>query len=300
METILIADHDPFGPDQLRELSQEEGYRLVTVEDGEQALDVLKSSNGDIGAAVLDWNIPGMSGIELLDWIRSQPTYKHMEVIVHARRISSSEAKKGINRGAFCVLHKPYPFLQLKAVLRAALSDTDLKRSLATELRQFEGALQLLTGGSFRVRTMEEAESLAVGLGRFCESCQDGLALYELLQNAIEHGNLGIGYREKSRLLKQRCFRQEVERRLSLAENAHLYVDVEVRILETCIEILITDQGSGFDFEKYTEFEPKRALDAHGRGILLARAMLGVEYFPPGNRVRVTAPLAKRHLRRQS
>ena len=56
------------------------------------------------------------------------------------------------------------------------------------------------------------------------------------------------------------------------------------------IEILIEDDGPGFDYSRFTTYDASRTLDPHGRGILLARAMFEVEYIDPGNKVRVTVP----------
>lgn len=53
---------------------------------------------------------------------------------------------------------------------------------------------------------------------------------------------------------------------------------------------MITDEGSGFDFERYMVLDEDRLFHSHGRGVLLASAVLDIEYLPPGNRVRVVLP----------
>ena len=63
------------------------------------------------------------------------------------------------------------------------------------------------------------------------------------------------------------------------------------RVGEDHLQVLMADSGPGFDFSSYQTFDRERLFDPHGRGILLARATVDVEYFKPGNQVRATLPL---------
>jgi hypothetical protein len=49
----------------------------------------------------------------------------------------------------------------------------------------------------------------------------------------------------------------------------------------------IQDEGDGFDWQKYLDFDPERAFDPHGRGIAMARMMSfdALEYQGKGNTV---------------
>ena len=56
---------------------------------------------------------------------------------------------------------------------------------------------------------------------------------------------------------------------------------------EGCIEITVTDQGCGFDWQSYISLDEHRAFDSHGRGIAMARMMSfdTLEYRGCGNQV---------------
>ena len=71
-----------------------------------------------------------------------------------------------------------------------------------------------------------------------------------------------------------------------------VFLDCAAITIGDHLQILIVDCGPGFDFRRYLVFDQDRFLHPHGRGILLARAAVEVEYFEPGNQVRVTLPLA--------
>lgn len=82
----------------------------------------------------------------------------------------------------------------------------------------------------------------------------------ELLINAIEHGNLHIDYDEKSDLKKQGKWREEIEHRLQLIEFRDKTASVKFNKNGKTISITITDQGKGFDWQQYLEFNPDRPL----------------------------------------
>ena len=67
---------------------------------------------------------------------------------------------------------------------------------------------------------------------------------------------------------------------------------MELRQLGDRLELLIEDCGGGFDYRRYLDRDPTRILDRHGRGILMASALLDLDFVHPGNQVRVILPLA--------
>ncbi len=54
----------------------------------------------------------------------------------------------------------------------------------------------------------------------------------------------------------------------------------------------ITDEGEGFDWRRFLDFDPERAFAPNGRGIALSRQLSfsSLTYIPPGNRVVVAVP----------
>jgi len=58
--------------------------------------------------------------------------------------------------------------------------------------------------------------------------------------------------------------------------------------LHDAAEVLITDQGDGFDWQPYLDIDPARAFASHGRGIALSRKLsfTSLEYLGSGNQVR--------------
>ena len=113
------------------------------------------------------------------------------------------------------------------------------------------------------------------------------ISLGEILMNAIEHGNLAIGYAQKHARLAAGTFDDLVEMRRDTEPYASRRIQIEYVIAPTKVTLTITDAGAGFDWQ--TIPDPRLAAHiglAHGRGLLIARTNMDACIFhAPGNRV---------------
>ena len=147
-----------------------------------------------------------------------------------------------------------------------------------------------LLSARFSIRTLAEAERLSTMLACHCPNPErTAPGIWELLANAIEHGNLGIPFEEKTRLLREGTFHSEVQRRLDLTPYRERRVLVEFDRGAASISIVITDQGDGFDF--MTALETDWTIDLpNGRGIAIASRLSfdTLAYKGSGNCVEAT------------
>lgn len=138
-----------------------------------------------------------------------------------------------------------------------------------------------------RIKTLEDAYKLSVLIANDTNSPNENLVICELLNNAIEHGNLGISYRLKSKLLSENRFLSEIEQRLHSPKYRNKYAEVKIQYLPDLLIVIISDQGKGFPFEKYLSIDSQRVTEFHGRGIAIANSLLKIEYQGKGNKVKV-------------
>lgn len=146
----------------------------------------------------------------------------------------------------------------------------------------------------YHIRTLQEAKALATLLAaEHPDPDCVVVGLTELLVNAVEHGNLGITYLEKAELLDHGDFQLEIERRLALPELSGRRVAITFRREPGRLITWIEDEGEGFDWRPYLDYDPERALDANGHGIAIARGMCfdDVTYHGRGNVVVATVRL---------
>lgn len=92
--------------------------------------------------------------------------------------------------------------------------------------------------------------------------------IHELLINAVEHGNLGLGFDMKRHLLRCGRWQEEIERRLQLPENKNKAIRVHLSDGEKR-RLVIADAGAGFCPQNYLE-KQSTTLGPNGYGLRLA------------------------------
>ncbi|MFO0520424.1 MAG: response regulator [bacterium] len=285
---LLIVDDDRFNREILVEFLDGEGYELSTAADGEEGLAALATQDAPFDAVLLDRMMPGMDGMEVLRRIKSTPELRWLPVIMQTAAAAKDQVVEGIAAGAFYYLTKPFEMEMLRSLVRSAVDASRTYRRLQAEVEQHRVLIGMMNRASFTIRTPDEARRLAVLVAIAApEPDQAVLGLSELLLNAIEHGNLALTYADKSRLRESGNWESEVARRLSLPEYAQRTVSLEFRRDGGAVEVLITDQGNGFDWRPYLELDASRAFHSHGRGIALARKLSfeSLEFLGQGNQV---------------
>ena len=115
---LIIEDEEPLTL-LLRYNLEAEGYAVESAVRGDEADLKLKESTPDL--AVIDWMIPGLSGIELIRRLRARPETQALPIIMLTARGEESERVRGLATGADDYLVKPFSVPELLARIRALL-----------------------------------------------------------------------------------------------------------------------------------------------------------------------------------
>lgn len=290
-ERLLVVDDDEFTRSITQEVFEQAGYLVETAGDGLVAWGKLDGAPSRFDLMLLDKKMPRMDGIALLKRINSDGRFKTLPVVMLTGDNQQQGIVEGLAEGAYYYLTKPSAEEVLKRVIKNALAEFRQKRELRSLVRCQTNSLRILHRVEFSFRTLQEAKDLALWLANASLNPERTVnGYFELLVNAVEHGNLGIGYAKKSRLLNEERWMDEIESRL----KAPLYSDRMVKVVlektASACTVTITDQGSGFDWQNYVDFSPERVFDLHGRGIALSKTMSfdSIEYLGNGNTVVAT------------
>ncbi len=293
---ILVVDDESMNLMLISEYLRAGDYRITTAGDGVEAWEILQARPFDFDVVLLDLMMPRMDGLEVLRRMKSDTQLQVLPVILQTALASPQDIHKGIRAGAYYYLTKPFEKEMLRSVIATSLQDHRRYRYLQEEIARTSRIFGLMRSSEYCFRSMQEGRELASLLANACpEPRKVVVGLGELLVNAVEHGNLGIGYWEKGRLLEQGRLDQEVEQRLSMPQYRDLEVRVSYQRDDAEIRIRIEDQGAGFDWQTFAKVDPSRVFDAHGRGIAVARIMSfdQVEFTGVGNEVTGTIQLSK-------
>lgn len=271
---ILLVDDDDLNLDVLIECLRDEPYELIQAKDGVQALDLLRHDPKRFDAMVLDRMMPRMNGLEVMSALKAVDDAKWIPVVMQTSAASSRDICEGMEAGVFFYLTKPFDPQVLRRMVSAALEEGLKWKSLAKNLRIQAKTIGCLEYGRFRVQTIDEAYDLALLIAQACPNPEKvAFGLNELIVNGVEHGNLGIGYDEKTVLQETGQWEDEIVRRQLLPEYADKFVEIVYEHDVDNIRLTVTDPGVGFDWSDFQELKAERLLESHGRGIAMAKAL---------------------------
>ena len=116
---ILIVEDEEALTLLLRYNLEAAGYEVETVARGDEADVRLREGNPDL--VILDWMLPGLSGIELCRRLRARPDTRQLPIIMLTARGEESERIRGLSTGADDYVVKPFSVPELVARVSALL-----------------------------------------------------------------------------------------------------------------------------------------------------------------------------------
>lgn len=122
---ILIVEDEIDLCDSIAEGLQIDGYAVDTCNDGKDAYVLITTEIYDL--IVLDLNLPGMDGIDILKEVRK--THKDIKVLILSARSSIADKVLGLDVGANDYLAKPFAFEELEARIRSLLRRTFIQEN---------------------------------------------------------------------------------------------------------------------------------------------------------------------------
>ncbi|TFG78916.1 MAG: sigma-54-dependent Fis family transcriptional regulator, partial [Spirochaetales bacterium] len=123
MSFILVIDDEPGIRATVKDILEDEGYRVLTAEDGPTGLDLLRKESVD--TVILDVWLPRMGGIDVLKAIKAD--YLNTEVIVVSGHASIDMAVNAVKLGAFDFIEKPLSIDRLSTAVRNARAISKLR-----------------------------------------------------------------------------------------------------------------------------------------------------------------------------
>jgi CheY-like chemotaxis protein/anti-sigma regulatory factor (Ser/Thr protein kinase) len=286
--SILVVDDNPTALHLLASILEKQSYDVTKATNGLEAMDALHNNQAGFDVILLDRMMPEMDGMEVTKKIQADSELKHIPIIMQTAADKPEQISEGIKAGVFYYLTKPIERKTLLSIVTSAVKEVEQRKALRAEMRRHRMSFGLIQVLKSSCKSLDEAESLASFLANcFPDPDRALTGISEILINAVEHGNLGISYEEKTALMDANDWREEVTRRLQLPEFADKTVTVIFEKKQNTYYLQVTDQGKGFNWKVFLEFDPSRASHNHGRGIAMANmiAFDRLVYNEQGNQV---------------
>ena len=129
---LLVAEDDPALLAVLARGLRQHGYVVDTASRGDDALDLL--GTGEYAAAVLDWRMPGLDGVEVIVSIRRQQ--RTLPILLLTARDTPADRVTGLDSGADDYIVKPFDFGELLARLQGDVAPNSGRRSAVDARRR--------------------------------------------------------------------------------------------------------------------------------------------------------------------
>ena len=125
MTTILVVDDEPDIREVMRFALENAEYRVIEAAHADEARKLLTNESPDL--ILLDWMLPGRSGLELAQQLKQNPKSRAVPIIMVSARGEEEDRIKGLDTGADDYIAKPFSpremVARVKAVLRRAKTD---------------------------------------------------------------------------------------------------------------------------------------------------------------------------------
>jgi two-component system, cell cycle response regulator len=136
VKILLLEDSDVYCY-LLCSLLTEWGYSVEAVRDAESALPIVSATEGPM-VLLIDWELPGMSGLDFLCKVRELDLKHYAYAIVLTARSDKADLVRALDAGADDYLAKPFNDLELQARVRVAVRTLDIQEKLVLANQKLE------------------------------------------------------------------------------------------------------------------------------------------------------------------
>src|SRR5215469_3137737 len=157
MPNILVVDDERAIRESLRDILEEEGYKVFLAESAEDCLEQLKKRACSV--VLLDIWLPGMDGLDALERIRQLDTGSTPEVVMISGHATIETAVRATKLGAFDFLEKPLSLEKTLIVIKNAVEANRLRRENAEFKRQIQ-TKSVIVGDSIPMKALRQQISV--------------------------------------------------------------------------------------------------------------------------------------------
>jgi PAS domain S-box-containing protein len=149
---ILVIDDEQIMRDGCSRILSKGGWSVICAENGNQGLEEIKAHPEQIDVILLDLMMPGMSGMEVLDHIRTFDP--NLLVIVITGYATVESAVEAMKKGAYDFIPKPFTPDQLRIVVRRALERRTLQKETEFLRKEREKSLRDIATEKSKIKTI--------------------------------------------------------------------------------------------------------------------------------------------------
>jgi len=276
---VVIIDDDLAVLSMVSEALAQHEMTVHPFSNGALAMGVLEDSGGrEVDLVLSDINMEGMDGFDVIH--RVKLINPNVPVVLMTGQATLEYAVRAMRMGAANLFPKPVAIRELvNNVLHLVSMHRDLRKAEAG----LRGLVQEVRHFSFRSDEVDIPSTVVhltdrlVPMGFAKPSNVDVIAMayHEALVNALEHGNLEMDSSLKGDFLAG-CdeYTQQLQDRMQDPAFASRRIDVRMRATPDHYEVIIHDDGPGFDATKIPKISDASLSRQHGRGLAMIHMVM--------------------------
>ncbi len=163
---ILIAEDDPNTGQFLKIILNKVGYDVVLAINGNQAWEILQQEDSP-KLVILDWMMPGISGVELCQKLRATNEHIRTYIILLTAKTEKNDVIIGLKAGADDYITKPFNRIELIARLKVGERSLEIQSQLIQRIQNLEEMVRRnqLLGQALRNQSKPKTRSLPNNCG---------------------------------------------------------------------------------------------------------------------------------------
>jgi len=292
---VLLIDDDRSVLEMVEEALKSHGMIVHPFNDGRRALGLLEQATGPaFDLVVSDINMDGMDGFDVIHRVKS--VKPHLPVVLMTAESSVDYAIRAMRMGAANFFMKPVP---IREMVKSVFHLVEAHREYRQAVTGLKGLMEEQRRFQFRSDELDIPGLLRhlterlVPMGFATDQNIDvvAMAFHEALVNALDHGNLELDSDLKADLFSHEEDPYNALRRERLLDPvyAERTILVETHLSDETYEVLIADEGPGFDAKLLISPEDAAHQARHcGRGLPLIQLVMDEVLFNDmGNQIRM-------------
>ena len=178
---LLVAEDHDTARTALKSLLEWKGFTVTTAANGKDALEILTTDEAP-SIALLDWEMPGMSGPDICRAVRAKTAGHYRYLIIITAREGEEDIAEAMAAGADDFVRKPFGIPEVVARIRNGQRTLRLERSLAARIAELEHAME----------TAKQLKRL-LPICAYCKSIRDDSDYWQEIEKYI-HKHTGTDF----------------------------------------------------------------------------------------------------------
>lgn len=285
---VLLVEDDRAALVALEHRVEQLGYAVETAMNGAEAFAMLREDPDRCDVVLTDRMMPVMDGLALTRRLKRHSSTRDIPVILLTGATEAEDVTAGIEAGAFYYLGKPPVPALMTSVLSSAMQEVKRRRLLNSRVGSMQAGFANLEVMRFKLSKPHEIEPVVSMLASMLDDPERGIQpIFELVQNAVEHGVLGFGLDSKAKLIGDGNWQRALAQRANELTSDTKFVEATGIRKPEGVFFTIKDTGKGFSWRRFMQVDPSRSNAPCGRGIarVVGAPNCTLKYNESGNAV---------------